>query len=319
MKRLIALLLVFLLLGSLCACGNAPAETSQGKLSIVTTIFPEYDWVREILGDRLEDVELTMLLDSGVDLHNYQPTADDIIKISTCDMFIYVGGESDSWVADTLKEATNGNMVVISLLDVLGDAVKQEEIVEGMEHDEDEEEGEADEHVWLSLKNAEIICSYLAEAIAAMDGDSAVVYEENAAAYIEKLRALDGRYEAAVVEASGDTLLFGDRFPLRYLAEDYGLTYYAAFSGCSAETEASFETVAFLAGKVDELELSCVMTIEGSDHRLAETIVSTTAEKNQTVLTVDSMQSVTAADVKNGAGYLAIMEKNLTVLAEALG
>ena len=324
MKRMISLLLVLTLTaGVLAGCGrqNAPTASDDTKLSIVTTIFPEYDWVREIVGEKADHAEITMLLDSGVDLHSYQPTAADMIKISDCDLFIYVGGESDRWVADALQEAVNKDMVVLNLLDVLGDRVEEEKIVEGMEADEEkgEENGpEYDEHVWLSLKNAEVLCSAISDALQQIDPANKDIYAANAAAYTQKLAALDAEYQAAVDTAARKTILFGDRFPFRYLADDYGLSYYAAFVGCSAETEASFETVSFLARKVDELNLPCVLTIEGAQHKIAETIVQNTAEKNQRVLVMDSMQATTAQDAANGTTYLSVMEQNLSVLNEAL-
>ena len=278
--------------------------------------------MREILGDKADRAEVTMLLDNGVDLHSYQPTADDIIKISDCDLFIYVGGESDGWVEDVLKEAANKDMQVINLLDVLGEQVKEEEVVEGMETEEeeseDEDEPEYDEHVWLSLKNAQTLCVTLADALCAIDPDNKNTYIANAAAYRDKLAALDADYKAAVEGATHKTVLFGDRFPFRYLVDDYGLSYYAAFVGCSAETEASFETISFLAGKVDELGLPCVLTIEGAQHKIAETIVQNSAAKNQSILTLDSMQSTTSADAANGTTYLSVMESNLDVLKQAL-
>nr|MCR5282715.1 metal ABC transporter substrate-binding protein [Lachnospiraceae bacterium] len=310
-----------------------------------------------------------------VDLHSYQPTADDIMSISTCDMFIYVGGESDEWVEDALKEATNKDMVVINLLEVLGDLVKEEEIVPGMqesehehehegeeadeheheeeeadeheheeeeadeheheeeeadeheheegeadEHEHEHEEGEAeyDEHVWLSLRNAAALTESISKKLQGIDATNAGTYQANSDAYIKQLNDLDQQYSDAVSEASVKTVLFGDRFPFRYLTDDYGLTYYAAFVGCSAETEASFETIQFLAGKVDELSLHAVMTIEGADHRIAETIVQNTAAKDGQILTMDSMQSTTSKDVGDGVTYLSVMEKNLSVLKEAL-
>ena len=535
MKKIFALLLALLMLASVLAgCASeqvnndtnpetkpdasantdvnakpAAEKAPEKSLKIVTTIFPEYDWVREVLGDQAENDELTMLLDNGVDLHSYQPTADDIVKISDCDLFIYVGGESDGWVDDALKNATNKNMKVIDLLDVLGDSVKAEEVVEGMQetehdhdhskevstfeddevqdrslsdwagdwqsaypfaldgtlddafaamaeegemtaeeyktyyqngyktdisniniegdhieftyedgkkvasdykyvgyyiqnwstgtkaamyrfeaedkdsgapvyiefndhmiepaaaehfhirmsnesfdaivdpenswptffpadmtgeeicehmeghdHDEDEEhehEEEKDEHVWLSLKNAEVLVNAISASLQELDPDNKATYAANSSAYIENLSALDGEYQAAVDAATYQTVLFGDRFPFRYLVDDYGLSYYAAFVGCSAETEASFETISFLAKKVDELKLPCVLTIEGAQHKIAETIVQNTTSKNQKVLTMDSMQSTTSKDVKNGTTYLSVMEQNLSVLKEALG
>ena len=510
MKKMIPLFLVLtMVVGLLAGCGKKNAaetgESDSNKLSVVTTIFPEYDWVKEILGDKAESTDLTMLLSNGVDLHSYQPTADDIVKISDCDLFIYVGGESDGWVEDALKEATNKDMKVIDLLEVLGDSVKTEETVEGMQetehahdhskevstfedhevqdrslsdwagswqsaypfaldgtlddafaamaeegemtadeyktyyqngyktditniniegdhiaftyedgkkvgsdykyigyyiqnwstgtkaamyrfeavdrtsgapiyiefndhmiesaapehfhirmsnesfdaivdpekswptffpadmtgedlcehmeghgHDHDHEE-EADEHVWLSLKNAKTLVTAIADALQELDPDNKDTYAANTSAYIEKLSALDGAYQSAVDGAARKTVLFGDRFPFRYLVDDYGLSYYAAFAGCSAESEASFETVSFLAKKVDELKLPCVLTIEGKNHKIAETIVENTAEKNQKILTMDSMQSTTSEDVANGTTYLSVMEQNLSMLKEALG
>lgn len=327
MKKITALLLaLFMLVGVLAGCGKQNDTNQTDKLSIVTTIFPEYDWVREILGEKADNAEITMLLDNGVDLHSYQPTADDIVKISDCDLFIYVGGESDEWVEDALRNAANGNMKVINLLEVLGDSVKTEEIVEGMqeaehEHEDAEEhehEEEADEHVWLSLKNAKMLVRVISKALQELDPDSKDIYAANADAYVKKLSALDAEYQAAVDAASNKTILFGDRFPFRYLVDDYGLHYYAAFVGCSTETEAGFETISFLAKRVDEWKLPCVLTIEGAQHKIAETVVRNTTAKNQRVLTMDSMQSTTSKDVKNGTTYLSVMEKNLSVLKEAL-
>lgn len=508
-KNFTIFLALTMVVGLLAGCGKKNAaetgESDSNKLSVVTTIFPEYDWVKEILGDKADNAEVTMLLSNGVDLHSYQPTADDIVKISDCDLFIYVGGESDGWVEDALKESTNKDMKVIDLLEVLGDSVKTEETVEGMQetehahdhskevstfedhevqdrslsdwagswqsaypfaldgtlddafaamaeegemtadeyktyyqngyktditniniegdhiaftyedgkkvgsdykyigyyiqnwstgtkaamyrfeavdrtsgapiyiefndhmiesaaaehfhirmsnesfdaivdpekswptffpadmtgedlcehmeghgHDHDHEE-EADEHVWLSLKNAKTLVRAISDALQELDPDNKDTYAANTSAYIEKLSALDGAYQSAVDGAARKTVLFGDRFPFRYLVDDYGLSYYAAFTGCSAESEASFETVSFLAKKVDELKLPCVLTIEGKNHKIAETIVENTAEKNQKILTMDSMQSTTSEDVANGTTYLSVMEQNLSMLKEALG
>ncbi len=342
-KYISAFVALFLVLVTVAGCGTNK-QPADGKISVVTTIFPEYDWVMNVLGDKASDADVTMLLDNGVDLHSYSPTAADILKISSCNLFIYVGGESDEWVEDALKEAVNKDMIVIDLLEVLSDTVKEEEIVEGMqadehehehgeedhdhdeEHEEDEEhehhheEGEVeyDEHVWLSLRSASTVVSEIADALSKLDEKNADAYKKNANAYKDKLASLDGRYKAAVEAGKQKTLLFGDRFPFRYMTDDYDLSYYAAFVGCSAETEASFETITFLAGKVDELSLKTVLTIEGKDHKIAETIVRNTKTKDQKILTLDSMQSTTAKDVKNGVTYLSVMENNLEVLKEAL-
>lgn len=325
-KTLSAVLAVLIITLMLTGCNqNTPDNNDTKKLSIVTTVFPVYDWVKNVLGDA--DTEVEMLLDTGVDLHSFQPTADDIVKISSCDMFIYVGGESDEWVDGALSKKLNENMTVINLLDVLGENAKTEEIVEGMEaehegaegevHDH-EEEPEYDEHIWLSLKNAAVLAGAIKDAIVKLDPANESKYTANAEAYIADLNALDAEYEKAVSGAKAKTLVFGDRFPFRYMTDDYGLEYFAAFAGCSAESEASFETIAFLAAKVDELDLKSVLAIEGTDHRIAETVVSTTKNKDAAVLSLNSMQSVTAADVENGATYLGIAKDNLEVLKQAL-
>lgn len=331
MKKYISIILAAAMsVCGLSACGQADSnqttEKDEKQIKVVTTIFPEYDWVREIAGTESDHVDLTMLLDNGVDIHSYQPTSEDIMKISDCDLFIYVGGESDAWVEDALKEAVNKDMKVINLLDVLGNSVKEEEVVEGMEAEEEEseeeseeeEEPEYDEHVWLSLKNAKVFCKAIADDLSEIDKDHAETYRKNEENYAAKLDALDQNYQKTVDEASQKTLLFGDRFPFRYMVDDYGLDYYAAFVGCSAETEASFETITFLAGKLDELGLKNVMTIEKSDQKITKAIIENTKDKNQKILTLDSMQSTTSDDVKAGTTYLSVMEDNLEVLKEAL-
>lgn len=343
MKKYLSIVLVaVMVVCCLAGCGknkevNAASkeEATEGQIKIVTTIFPEYDWVKEILGDMAEAADITLLLDKGVDLHSYQPTADDIMKISTCDLFIYVGGESDEWVEDALETATNKDMKVINLLDVLGDSVKAEEIVEGMqveehEHDGEEEhehygeeaheydEEEMDEHVWLSLRNAEILCKAISEALTEIDPDNKAIYEENVSKYISELASMDEAYQEMVNSSTYKTVLFGDRFPFRYLVDDYGLSYYAAFVGCSAESEASFETITFLSGKVDELGLNSVMTLEKSDKKIAKTIVENTQSKSQSIDELNSMQSTTMKDIENGATYISIMQKNLEVLEKVL-
>ena len=300
-------------------------ETAQDRLQIVTTIYPEYDWVMNVLGDQAANADVTMLLDNGVDLHSYQPSAQDIVTISDCDVFVYVGGESDNWVKDTLAEVQNTDMVVIDLMEALGDTVKEEEIIEGMEAEEEEkeeggeEEGpEYDEHVWLSLKNAQVLCGTIADGLALADPANADAYHANADAYKAELSALDAEYQGVVDAASNKTLLFADRFPFRYMIEDYDLDYYAAFVGCSSETEASFETVMFLAGKTDELGLKNLLIIEGSDGKLADTVKNATETKDQQILTLNSLQSVSSTAAKDGVSYLSVMRDNLEVLKQAL-
>lgn len=316
MKRILILFFCFcLLLPALSGCGAA-APRENGKLRVIATIFPLYDWLREIAGER---AEITLLLGQGVDLHSYQPRAKDVAEIHACDLFVYVGGESDEWAERVLDSAGEKKPEALPLLDALGDAAKEEETVEGMQSpDEKEKEAEYDEHIWLSLKNAETLCRVLSDRLAALDPEGADLYRANTDAYIKKLRDLDASYRIAAADAGKKTLLFADRFPFRYLTDDYGLSYYAAFSGCSAETEASFDTVVFLAKKTDELGLSAILQIETSDGSLARTVRENTRTKDQKILTLNSLQSVTAAEVAEGATYLSLMKENLAVLREAI-
>ena len=305
-------------------------EETDRKLNIVTTIFPEYDWTRNILGNREADVNLTMLLDNGTDLHSFQPAVKDIMKVSSCDLLIYVGGESDQWIEDALESAQNKDMKTINLMEVLGDTIKEEETVEGMqdsEHEhghedehahEGEDEKEYDEHVWTSMRNASVICDAIAETLEEMDPENKEIYQTNAENYKAKLSTLDQKYQETVDTDRQNTLIFADRFAFRYLVDDYGLNYYAAFSGCSAESEASFKTVTFLAGKLDELGIKTVLTIEKSDDRIAQTVIENTKKKDQKILELNSMQSITSDEIKNGVTYLSVMEDNLKGLQEAL-
>ncbi|MBE6874816.1 MAG: ZinT/AdcA family metal-binding protein [Ruminococcus albus] len=521
----------------LASCGTTekanPSEKPLSKsgdkegdksFSVVCTIFPEYDWTKEILGEHADDAEITYLLDNGVDLHNYQPTADDILKISSCDLFVYVGGESDEWVENALAEANNEDMKVVELMDILGDSAKVEELKEGMQEDEHEhdhdhskevstfeddevkdrslsdwagewqsayplvldgsldeawehksedgsmnaeeykdyytigyktdissvkidgdnitftyddgktvssdyeytgyfiqnwstgtkaamyrfeavdkesgapvyiefndhmiepekaehfhlrmsnesydaivdpegnwptffdaaltpdevcdevichghsdenedeeehehedeqehhhEEGEEeyDEHVWLSVKNAKTICGAIEKELEAIDPDNAADYKANLESYTAKLDELDNSFKTLVDGASSKTLVFGDRFPFRYFVDDYGLDYYAAFIGCSAETEASFETIAFLADKVNELDCGTIFTLENSSKDIANSIISASG-KSAEIAELNSLQSISADDIANGTNYLSIMQKNYDVLAGVL-
>ncbi len=316
MKRIISVLLcAVILLAAFAGCGSS--KSGGGKqLKIIATIYPEYEWVKQVVGD-LDNVDVELLLDKGVDLHSFQPTAKDIINISSSDVFIYVGGESDKWVDDVLKEAQNKEMKALNLIDALGDMAKEEKTVEGMQPEEnegEEDEKEIDEHIWLSVKNASKLCKSIADALGEKDPDNKDTYSKNAEAYIAKLNELDGQYEQACKSAKYDTLIFADRFPFRYLTDDYNLKYYAAFSGCSAESEASFQTLIFLANKLDELKLNKLIIIDGSDKKIADAVIDTAKTKDVEVLTLNSMQSAVGDDDT----YLSIMQSNLEVLKKAL-
>ena len=298
------------------------------KLSIVTTIFPAYDWVKKVVGDN-KNVEISFLIDKGVDLHSYQASAADIAKITDSDLFVYVGGESDDWAEDIIKE--NPNLKYINMVDSIGEAALAEELVEGMQDEEEHEneseeqaneegeheegEEEIDEHVWLSIKNAETIVSAIEAKLAEIDPDNKAEYEKNANDYLAKLDELDKEYKDTLSSIQNKTIIVGDRFPFRYLVNEYGIKYYAAFKGCDAGSEASFETVKFLANKMDELNMSDIFIIDGSKGDLAKTIVDNTKDKNAKVLVLDSMQSTKSSD---NASYLDIMKKNLEVLKEVL-
>lgn len=321
LNSLLVLLCAVFCAAALAGCQGSTNEKGTAAYSIVCTTFPQYDWLREIIGAQEERFSLTLLLDKGGDLHSYQPTAENIARISSADLFVYVGGESDAWVEDALKGAVNKEMRVVNLMDALGDSVREEELVEGMQCAVEEDEGEEpeyDEHIWLSLKNAAYLTNVLSETIQELDAQNAQEYAANAAAYIEALEALDSEYADAVAASETKTLLFGDRFPFRYLTEDYGINYYAAFVGCSTETDASFETITFLSGRVDELGLHTILAIEGSDQKIAEIIRENTRDKDQQIQTVNSLQSVTAKEIADGTTYLGAMRENLEVLKSAL-
>lgn len=320
MKKIITVIIISVLfIAALAGCG-APSG-GKARINITAAAFPEYDWLRN-LTEGVEGVEITLLLDTGVDLHSYQPTAKDMVKVANSDMFVYVGGESEKWADNVKKTVKNDSTVCISLLSVLGDKAKIEEAAEGMqkeEHEEDGEEAEYDEHVWLSLKNAALFCKYIEEKLAEIDPLNRQKYKANLDSYTQKLNGLDSEYENAAAAAKTKTLLFADRFPFRYLVDDYGLSYYAAFSGCSAESEASFETILFLANKIDELGLHAIVKIETSDGKIAETVKNNTKTKDQKTVTLNSLQSVTLADAESGVTYISVMENNLAALKEALG
>ena len=320
MKKILCITIsLLLLLSALVGC-NTGGKDKDG-ISIVTTVFPVYDWIEELLGEKAEDTQLTMLLDSGVDLHNFQPTTEDIIKISSCDLFVYVGGESDKRLEDVLKNSSNKDMIVINLMELMEESLEaavshSEE--EHHDHDHDHEH-HLDEHIWLSLRNAVTACGIIADGLYKADPDNKDIYSDNLSDYTSRLNDLDAKYSAAVESATHKTLVFPDRFPFTYLCHDYGIEYYAAFNGCSTDTAASPEVITTLAGKIDQLSLGYVMTIEGSELLdFTNTVIGATTAKNARILTVNSLQTVTAADVENGIDYLAVMESNLTSFAQAL-
>ncbi len=309
-KRMLALTAALTL--ALAGCGP---KQQDSKIEIVAAIFPEYDWVRQIVGED-DTVNVTLLIADGVDPHSFQPSVVDMVTVSESDLLIFGGGESDQWLGKLIAESKNEKQRVIQLLPLLGEDARQEEIVDGMQSESDGDE--LDEHVWLSLSNAARFCQAIADELCALNPGKAADYRANLDSYLTKLNALDAAYRQAVGAAGTDTIVVCDRFPFRYLVEDYGLNYYAAFPGCSAETGASFETVVFLANKVKALNLPALLVTESSDGRLAQTVAESAGRKDIPVLTLNSMQSVSGEEAAR-TGYLTVMEHNLAVLKQALG
>lgn len=315
---------------------TGPTTAEHDENVILCTTFAAYDWVREILGDT-DTFTCRMLVDNGVDLHSYQPSAQDIMKIADCRMLVYVGGESDTWVSDALAESGNEDIVAISLLDLVGDRALNEVELEGVEghhhhdhddedHDHDEHGHEAeitdhdehyDEHVWLSLKNAIVCTETLADAITKLDSCNSQKYAANAKSYTGKLEALDADYQTMRDTATQTTILIGDRFPFLYLAEDYDIHYFAAYSGCSADVEASVHTVTYLTEKLQEYKLPAIYVVDNGTDSLARTIAES-ADMTPEILHLSSMQSVTKEDIQKGCTYLSYMEENLQMLKEGL-
>ena len=354
MKKVAFIAILFFALAILltaCNTESGKKDSAPKKISVVATIYPQYDWLKNVIGKRADAVDLKLLIKNGTDLHSYKPSAKDIATIAKADLVVYVGGESDGWIEKALAATPKEGRIALNLMKALGDRVKEEEVVEGMqaeehhhehgeeaeehehehhEHDKVPEPAEAtsehhhheevenDEHIWLSLVAAKYLLSDITIALAKIDTANAETYWTNASDYSVKLNELDDDYAGALPDREV-TILFGDRFPFRYLVDDYGIKYYAAFAGCSAESEASFETVTFLANKMDSLALPAILTIDGSDGKIARAILEASKNsKNAQVLTLNSMQSVTDEQIKAGVDYLSIMRDNLEVLKKAL-
>ncbi|MGI6013217.1 MAG: metal ABC transporter substrate-binding protein [Oscillospiraceae bacterium] len=313
---LAALLLAALLVG--CGATDKPSDAtgdstaSDGKLNVVTTIFPPYDFVRQIAGDA---VSLTMLLSPGNESHDFEPTLSDAATVEAADLFVYIGGESDeNWVPDLLASVSDTN--TLALTDCV--SLNEEETVEGMQKEQEAEEAEGvayDEHVWTSPKNAIKIVQALCDALCSLDPDNADLYQTNTAAYVEELHALDADFEALVANAARNTILFEGRFPFRYLCADYGLQYYAALAGCAADTEVSLSTISFLIDQTKEQDIPVVFYIEFSKQTVADAICDSTGAKK---LLLHSCHNVSPEDFDHGVTYIDLMRQNLDHLQEAL-
>ena len=312
MKRIVSVILCMTaILCLFCSCGNEDNKKDDGKLNIVTTIFPPYDFAKNVGG---EYVNVSMLLKPGMESHSYDPTPQDIIKIQECDLFIYTGGESDEWIKDILESSDRKPKKTLAMMDVC--ETVREETVDGMEKDEDDgDEIEYDEHVWTSPKNAVHIADAIDSVLKELDKDHTDEFEKNTSEYKNKLSQLDGDFREITDNAKRKTLVFGDRFPFRYFADEYGLKYYAAFPGCSSETEPSPSTISFLINKVKAEKIPVVFSIEFSNGKVADTICESTGAKK---LTFHSCHNVTQEQFNNGVSYLSLMYDNVKALKEAL-
>lgn len=289
------------------------------KLKVVCTIFPEYDWTKYIIKGNEDKIDLSLIVKNGVDLHSFQPSTTDVVEITTADIFIYIGGVSDNWVTDVLSNSKNPDLKVINLMEVIGNRAI---MTEAHHHEENGEEhhheAAPDEHIWLSLENAKLCVQEIAKTLSETAPEMAYSFAKNCSDYLYELEELNNNFQEAVDNAPEKTLIFCDRFPFKYLVKDYGLNAYAAFTGCSAETEASFETIAFLSNKLQESQLNGVITIDNSDKKIANTVIQNSKKENCTIYTLDSMQSTTLEDADNGKTYLSIMKNNLEELKKAL-
>ncbi|MCL2343821.1 MAG: metal ABC transporter substrate-binding protein [Firmicutes bacterium] len=313
-KKLLPLLLSVLLL---CGCAPIAPTPRPGALTVVCAAFPEYCWARAVVGDASE-VDITLLMNNGVDAHSYQPSVQDIVAAARCDLLVYNGGSSEAWLADTAAQYRTGKATV-RLMEVLSGRLLMEERGSVLQADSAEDAPEVDEHVWLSLRNAQICVTALGDALSALDPGHADQYVQNAAAYNKLLDALDGDFSRAIEGAAARELVFADRFPFLYLLNDYGIAHTAAFPGCSAESEASFSTVIGLTERLNTLNLSAVLVMEGSNDALARAIIEGSDDPAREILVLNSMQSVTKKALATGANYLDIMRENLAVLKQVMG
>jgi zinc transport system substrate-binding protein len=301
------------------AAGNKDARRSNGKITVTATIFPPYDFTRAIAGDR---INLSMLLPPGAESHSFEPTPRDIINIQNSDIFVYIGGESESWVDRILDSVDTGKMKIIRLMDAVD--VVEEEIVEGMQDEEEEDvfenigveiEPEYDEHIWTSPKNAVIMVRAISAGLCEKDSANASYYQQNTDAYIAELNELDAEFQSIVNDAKRKTLVFGDRFPFRYFADTYGLSYFAAFPGCSTETEPSAATVAFLINKIRAEKIPVVFHIELSNEKMADVIAEETGSKKRLL---HAVHNISKRDFDRGVTYMELMKLNEDALREAL-
>lgn len=308
----ISIVIIFIAVFSLNGC--VPAETQTDKIKIVATNFPPYDFARQIAGNA---AEVTMLLSPGEESHTFEPTPQDIIKIQQADLFIMGGGESDQWAKNLVSASELDGNKILAMMDCV--ETVPEEITDGMQHEHTEEDHskfyEYDEHVWTSPVNAEAICKKIYEKILAADRENEQLYASNLNAYLSELDELDKEFQDAVSSGTRKTLVFGDRFPFRYFADQYGLNYFAAFPGCSGETEPDAATMKFLIDKVNDEKIPLVLHVELSNQKIADAICEATGAKKALF---HSCHGITKEEFERGETYVSLMKKNVDVLKEAL-
>ncbi len=322
-KRTFCALLVLVLLFSLISCNTNKEE--NGKIKIVCTLFPQYDWIKNVTQSS-DNVEASLLIANGTDPHSYQPTASDVMTISNCDIIIYVGGDSDTWVQKAIERSKNKNINKIALSSLDGIELcnisasshshgEHEHEYEGHSH------GTVDEHLYLSLHNAKAATKALAIELCKIDADNAELYQENAAEYIRNLDKLDSDFRSDLESANIEEpfMLFADRFPFIYLLSDYKISYSAAFEGCTADVDASFDTIVRLIKEVDEHDAKYVAVTETSNKTLARTVITSTKSKSQEIIVLNAMQAVTSAQIESGTTYLSVMKDNLNTVRKAVG
>lgn len=319
MRRLRAFLLALTVAAGLCGCGRKPLQ-DNGKLRVVCTLFPYYDFVRQIGGD---DVDVTLVVPAGRETHSFEPTPLDVIRISEADVFVYNGGESEVWVENILGAAGEKIPHVLRMMDY-ADAL-EEEFTEGMQqsghdhdHDHDEDDSDEisyDEHIWTSPVQAQTLCRAIADTLCAADPAHAADYQARLTQYLAQLQALDASFREVAANGQRNLLVFGDRFPLLYFCRTYGLNYRAAFHGCAGDTEPSLATLKYLIDRVESEQIPVVYTIELSSQKIADAIAETTGAQ---VRTFYSCQTVSRADFDRGETYLSLMQKNVEALKEGL-
>lgn len=307
MKKILITALAVLVVFEFSSCKVRKMDTSD-KVNIVCSIFPEYDWARNILGDDDDATTLTLLEKNGVDLHSYLPSSTDLSTVANCNLLVYTGGKSDTWITDILNNSSNTNQTVINLMEVLKAQLKKD----------GPDATEYDEHLWLSIKNAKIICNYFTETLCELLPDSADRYQSRLADYMKKLDAMDLSLQGVVQASQNKTLIICDRFPFRYLAEDYGIQYCAPFSNCAGQREPGAEAIDLLSETLVKLNSSAVIVLENSDKKIAKTVIGNAKKPNCDTLTMDSMQSVTLRQAFAGVTYISQMQKNLESIQKAL-